>query len=156
MNTKILVFIFGTVVLGVVCFIAFKILLPSKSNNTFAPKVGVLMQDEGVIPTVDSSVKVDLVKSGANKDVTLDLQGIPVDTQTIDYELSYQEKTKGLQGAIGTISVTKSEKTFTKQITLGTCSSGKCVYHEVVGKIKVTLKFSGPYGEKAFENEYEI
>ena len=156
MNKKVFLIIFGLVILGVVGFVAFRALLPAKQNNVSAPSGSVLKQNEGVIPTVDSSVQVDLVKSSTSKDVTLKIQGIPTDTQAIDYELSYEEKTKGLQGAIGSISVTSNEKTFSKQITLGTCSSGKCVYHEVVGKIKVTLKFSGPYGEKAYENEYAI
>jgi len=56
---------------------------------------------------------------------------------------------------IGTIAL-NSESEYLKKITLGTCSSGKCVYHEVVGKIKVSLKFTGSYGEKIFEKEYEL
>ncbi|MBI3366047.1 hypothetical protein HY041_00260 [Candidatus Roizmanbacteria bacterium] len=110
---------------------------------------------ETVIPTVDSSVKIDLTSSLGGKEVVLEIKNIPSSTQTIDYELSYQTKQQGLQGVIGTITL-NSESGYEKRITLGTCSSGKCVYHDVVGKIKVTLKFTGNYGDKIFEKEYEL
>ncbi len=110
---------------------------------------------EAVIPTVDSSVQVNLTSSSGGKEVVLDIKGIPSGTQSIDYELSYQTKQQGLQGVIGTITLNTKSR-YEKKITLGTCSSGKCVYHEVVGKIKLTLKFIGVYGDKFFEKEYEL
>jgi len=110
---------------------------------------------EAVIPTVDSLVKVDLVSSQPGKEVALSIKNIPMSTQTIDYELSYQTRQQGLQGVIGTITLT-NETEYEKKLTLGTCSSGTCVYHQVVGKIKLTLKFTGGYGEKIFEKEYEL
>ena len=84
----------------------------------------------------------------------LKVGNIPKNTQSIDYELSYQTAQQGLQGVIGT--VTSEKDNFEKKLTLGTCSSGTCVYHQVVGKIKLTLKFTGEYGEKIFEKEYAI
>lgn len=110
---------------------------------------------EAVIPTIDTSVQVNLTSSSGGKEVSLDIKGIPSGTQTIDYELSYQTKQQGLQGVIGTITLT-NESEYQKSITLGTCSSGKCVYHEVVGKIKLSLKFTGSYGDKIFEKEYGL
>ena len=84
------------------------------------------------------------------------MDAVPPGTQTVEYELSYQEKEKGLQGVLGTVTLDENQTEFDKQITLGTCSSGRCVYHEVVGKVKATLKFSGSYGDKIFEKEYEM
>lgn len=110
---------------------------------------------EAVVPTIDNSVQVDLTSSSGGKEVVLAVKNIPQGTQTIDYELSYQTKQQGLQGVIGTITL-NNESQYQKTITLGTCSSGKCVYHEVVGKIKLSLKFTGSYGEKIFEKDYEI
>lgn len=110
---------------------------------------------EAVIPTVDSSVQVNLTASLPGREVLLDIKNIPGGTQTIDYELSYQTKQQGLQGVIGTLTL-NNESGYQKRITLGTCSSGKCVYHEVMGKIKLTLKFTGNYGDKVFEKEYEL
>lgn len=110
---------------------------------------------EAVIPTIDSSVSVSLTSTTAGHEVELSIKNIPSGTTTVDYELSYQTKQQGLQGVIGTINIGGSSD-FDKKITLGTCSSGKCVYHEVVGTIKLTLKFSGGYGEKIFEKEYSV
>ncbi len=110
---------------------------------------------EEVLPTVDSSVKVSLEGVGGNKEVNLAVSSIPGNTESVDYELSYQTASQGLQGVIGTV-VTTGKSELEKKLTLGTCSSGTCVYHQVVGKIKLTLKFSGDYGEKIFEKEYEL
>lgn len=110
---------------------------------------------ESIIPTTDESTVATLTSSNGGKEVTLKINGIPNGTITIDYELSYSTKQQGFQGVIGTISPEK-ETMFEKKITLGTCSSGKCVYHEVVGSIKTTLKFSGSYGEKILEKEFTL
>lgn len=111
---------------------------------------------EMIIPTVDSSVEVDLMSSVNGKEVKLSIKNIPEGTKIIDYELSYNTAAQGLQGVLGTINLKIGELSYEKEITLGTCSAGKCVYHQVVGKIKLSLKFSGDYGEKVFEKEYEI
>lgn len=107
-----------------------------------------------ILPTVDSNVKVSLTSQTGNKEMLLKVSNLPKNTQSVDYELSYQTAQQGLQGVIGT--VTNEGDSFEKKLTLGTCSSGTCVYHQVVGKIKLTLKFSGDYGEKIFEKEYGI
>ena len=107
-----------------------------------------------ILPTVDSSVLVSLTAQSGNKELLLKASNIPSGTQSVDYELSYQTAQQGLQGVIGTVSSEGSS--FEKKLTLGTCSSGTCVYHQVVGKIKLTLKFTGDYGEKLFEKEYEL
>lgn len=107
-----------------------------------------------IIPTVDNSVKVSLTSQTGSKELLLKVSNMPRNTQSIDYELSYQTAQQGLQGVIGT--VMNEGDSFEKKLTLGTCSSGTCVYHQVVGKIKLTLKFTGEYGEKIFEKEYEL
>ncbi len=111
---------------------------------------------EDVLPTVDASVKVSLEANDAqNKEVTLSASGIPSGTESVEYELSYLTASQGLQGVIGTVSL-EGKKQFEKELTLGTCSSGTCVYHQVVGKIKLTLKFNGDYGAKLFEKEFGL
>jgi hypothetical protein len=142
-------------VLGVLLFIILitgGIMLRKGNTKT---SIGSPEPTEAVVPTIDSSVSVDLTSTSGGKEVSLEIKGIPSGTQAIDYELSYQTGQQGLQGVIGTIAL-NSESEYLKKITLGTCSSGKCVYHEVVGKIKVSLKFTGSYGEKIFEKEYEL
>ena len=111
--------------------------------------------DLGAIPTVDSSVTVTLEALQSNKEILLKSAGIPNNTTSVDYELSYDTKAQGKQGVIGTITDIKNNG-FEKQMTLGTCSSGHCVYHEVVGAIQVTLKFTGDYGEKVLSKEFTL
>lgn len=111
---------------------------------------------EDLIPTVDASVKVALESADATgREVVLTASSIPSGTSSVDYELSYQTASQGLQGVIGTVTAIKG-RAFEKTLTLGTCSSGACVYHQVVGKVKVTLKFNGDYGEKLFEKEFSL
>ncbi len=125
-------------------------------KNTSRETFSSISPTEMLIPTIDNSVKVGLLVSAPGKEVLLKIKNIPKGTQVIDYELSYQTAKQGLQGVIGTIDLGRNESDFQKKITLGTCSAGVCVYHEVVGKIKLNLKFTGSYGERVFEKEYEI
>jgi len=115
-----------------------------------------LLPTEALIPTLDSSASVDLISSSAGREVALQIKNIPEGTESIDYELSYQTKQQGLQGVIGTIEMKKNDSNVDKTLTLGTCSSGACVYHQVVGKIRLNLRFTGKYGDKVFEKEYDI
>ncbi|PIY68501.1 hypothetical protein COY90_05520 [Candidatus Roizmanbacteria bacterium CG_4_10_14_0_8_um_filter_39_9] len=128
--------------------------------NTKAPSKPVVTNgvtdEQTIAPTVGAGTQVEFSALAGKKEVLIKIEGTPTETETIDYELSYEEKEKGLQGVIGTIALTKKEQRVEKQITLGTCSSGRCVYHTVVGKIKLTLRFTGSYGNQIFEKEYDI
>lgn len=112
-------------------------------------------EELGAIPTVDASTTVTLSALQGNKEIVLKSNSVPNGTTGVDYELSYDTKAQGKQGVIGTIS-SVSGNSFEKQMTLGTCSSGRCVYHEVVGAIQVTLKFTGDYGEKVLSKEFSL
>lgn len=112
-------------------------------------------EEIGAIPTVDASTQVSLTSLQGNKEIMLKSSGLPNGTESVDYELSYDTKAQGKQGVIGTI-MSISDNSFEKQMTLGTCSSGRCVYHEVVGAIQVTLKFTGSYGEKVFSKDFTL
>ncbi len=145
--------IIGVVLLSVVVLIIISAKFFIKSKNT--PGAGTVTPTEVVeqaVPTIDSSVNVSLTKIAGGKEVSLSVAGIPSGTKSVDYELSYETEKQGLQGVIGSIKI-GSEKSFEKQLTLGTCSSGTCVYHQVTGPIKLDLRFSGDYGEKTFEKE---
>jgi len=131
-------------------------LLSSKNKKVEKNSVPNKENVEAVIPTTDASTVATLTTLNSGKEITLKMEGIPAETLTIDYELSYSTKQQGFQGVIGTIALNKKEKIIEKKITLGTCSSGKCVYHEVVGAIKTTLKFNGSYREKILEKEFNL
>lgn len=153
MNNKN-IYIAGGIIVGVLIIVAFFTLFnrPTQVSNS---KVTVT-PTEAVIPTVDSSVKVSLEGTNGNKEAVLSVEGIPTGTKSVDYELSYNTKSQGLQGVIGTITIDSGKTSAEKKLTLGTCSSGTCVYHSVLGGIQVSLKFSGKYGEKMFEKEFEL
>lgn len=107
------------------------------------------------IPTVSDAVKVDVeAMTGSKVNITVD--GVPSGTETIDYELSYDTTDKGLQGVIGQLEIDGDTAAPDEEIFLGTCSSGTCIKHNVTGKTKVTLHFSGSYGEQLFEEEYDL
>ena len=156
-NSKKTVVFIGILILICAVVLLYLITPKKETKNDVSKSAGVLKQGDNVFPTIDSSVQVDFLVASEKKDVILKLNGIPTSTNNIDFELTYEDKKKGLQGAFGSIAL-NGEKSYEKRIkdALATCSSGKCVYHEIVGKIKVNLKFTGSYGDKIFEKEYAI
>lgn len=151
-NKKIVIVLLLLIVL---IGISYKVLIAGKKSNGQSFKKEI--NQEEIIPTIDSSVSVNLTKEKSGNELTLAIQNFPGDTDKIDYELSYETAAQGFQGIKGTIDTASvGSRKYDKKILLGTCSSGKCVYHKVVGKISLSLKFNGKYGEKVFEKEYEL
>lgn len=109
---------------------------------------------DGIVPTIDSSVKINLTAESGKKEVLLSIKNIPLNTTGLEYILSYETVEGGLQGINSTAEITKRD--FEKKITLGTCSSGTCVYHNIKGKVKVELIFKGNKQDKYFTKEYEL
>ena len=107
-----------------------------------------------VIPTIDSSVKISLTPLTGRKEVLLSIKNMPKNTNSLEYILSYETVEGGLQGVNSMAKITGSD--FEKKITLGTCSSGTCVYHNIKDKIKVELVFKGNNGDKYFTKEYAL
>jgi len=85
----------------------------NKKNEQTAPL-------DGVIPTIDSSVKISLTALTGKKEVLLSIENIPSNTTELEYILSYETIEGGLQGVNSTAEIT--EQNFEKKITLGTCS----------------------------------
>ena len=122
-----------------------------------------------IFPTVDSSVKVEL-KSTKKGEAVLSVNDAPNGTKSIEFEMSYlvinEDTGDGggsvSQGAIGKCYEVKSvwecgePSPSGRKIILGTCSSGVCRYHNISGPIKISLKFSGSYGDKMFTKEYQL
>ena len=129
-----------------------------------------MLLNEEVIPTVDSNVIVNLKESTKKGEIILTIENAPSGTREIEYQLSYDaiSKEEGGEvvprGVIGKcmqqlkISNTWScqQPTSGEAIVLGTCSSGTCVYDQITGKINVQLKFTGTYGERIYEKNYDL
>ena len=141
------------IVIIVIILIAFMAFRQNKTADKSQKKIETQLE---TIPTVDASVKVDLQSKNNRKAVELKMSNIPEGTTSIDYSISYQTKQQGLQGIIGVMKIKEGEKEASFTRDLGTCSSGRCVIHEVVGNVKVELKFTGKYGERIFEKEYPL
>lgn len=142
------------IVIIIVLIVVGRVLLGGSRVTTEAPTE--VLPTEELIPTIDPSVAVDLASKTEGREVTLSVNGIPQGTDSIEYSLSYETIKQGIQGVIGTVSLEGGEKSYSKDITLGTCSSGTCTYHDVSGAITLSLKFTGSYGERLFEKEYNL
>lgn len=136
------------------------VLVFSKKNSQSAGQGGTTqLPTTEVVPTVDSSVSVDLKPVDAAKhNVELSVKGIPSGTQSLEYELSYDTASQGSQGIIPDepIAVKPGQTEFSKQFLLGTESSGAFTYHVVTSPIKVSVTFNGSYGKKSFEKDYTL
>ncbi len=111
------------------------------------------IKNEAAIPTVDSSVKVTLEPLPSGKEVFLTVKGIPSGTKNLEYELSYDARNAGPRGVLTQIDVS-GQDSYEKKITLGTCSSGTCIYDDVVSDFRLSLKFTGGYGQRIFEKDF--
>ena len=146
-----------TMILGGVFLVLFLLsgywLLIGRKGNSNNKNEQVVPTD-AVVPTIDSSVEINLTPLAGKKEVLLSIKNIPKNTNNLEYILSYETREGGLQGVNSTAEITDSD--FEKKITLGTCSSGTCVYHNIKDKIKVELVFKGNNGDKYFTKEYAL
>lgn len=160
------IIILSSVLLLLASFFGYKYLIGQKpvvDNNE------QIVQSDIIFPTVDSSVKVEL-KSTKKGEVVLSVNDAPSGTKAIEFEMSYlvinEDTGDGggsvSQGAIGKCYEVKNAwecgepSSSGRKIILGTCSSGVCRYHNISGPIKISLKFSGSYGNKMFTKEYTL
>ncbi|MBI4004676.1 hypothetical protein HY358_00905 [Candidatus Roizmanbacteria bacterium] len=147
--------IFSLVAVVIIVGLLSVVVSGKKQQKVEPPKIEELEQT-APIPTIDSSVIVDVKAKNYKRSVELSVSNTPSGTDSIEYAISYETKQQSLQGIQGMIDVIPSKNNYVITRDLGTCSSGTCIYHEVVGSVKVELKFSGTYGEKIFDKEYEI
>ena len=135
-------------------------LLLTRERGGIADETGKKTTLPGVeiYPTVDASVLVNLEVDKLLQNATLSVENYPATTTSLEYELSYDALVNGEtvpKGVIGTIEV-DGEKIISKEITLGTCSSGTCKYDVGVKSIHVTLKFVGDYGANLYTGDFKL
>lgn len=157
-NKKLIIITGGIIIIFLLVIITMNL---GKKQKPQVVKTEDVLPKSQLIPTIDSSVEVMLTSSD-KKEVVLEINKIPAGTATIEYELSYLTKEGLPKGVIGTInleeenSTLRAEGSIKRKITLGTCSSGRCVYDQGVENIKVSLKFNGDYGSRSFEKEFNF
>lgn len=151
------IYIIGGVITAILIAVTVFILMRGKKAETQTDTMKPPTQEE-IIPTVDSSVKVEIIPHLEKKRFDLSVKGIPKDTTALEYELTYQTAKGGLPGYSSAIDIKSGQDSYEKKdFLLGTCSTGgACTYDEVVGPLKVTIKFTGSYGDKLFEKDFEL
>lgn len=108
------------------------------------------------LPPADPRIKVDLQPLDRGKTVLLTISNYPEDVYLIEYELTYKSDKKQ-EGVFGTIKLQPGETSITREITLGTCSSGRCVYHNLTdNKGLLTIKFNAKSGASRFQKEFAL
>lgn len=109
------------------------------------------------LPTVSESIKVDLTAKNSNKIVDLKINGVPSDTDNIEYELTYTTGAGLPRGVLGKIKTDGKSSITRNNIDLGTCSRGKCVYDTGVTSINLSLKFNSASGTSSvFQKTYPL
>ena len=134
-----------------VFFLGFRMLSSnSKEEEEISPTPTV------VLPTITDEVKVTLKPINQNREVVLSIVNIPSDIKIVEYEMSYETGKGLLKGVNGRIKL-KGEREISREIKLGTCSSGKCVYDEGVTSINLSLRFSDANNASSiFQKEYQL
>lgn len=110
-----------------------------------------------VVAPVDSSVIVDLVKSGTTANtVIISVSGMDGKMVSVAYELMYESK--GItQGVTGKSVEVEGEDTFERDLYLGTCSKNVCTPHLGVSQVNLVLVFTDTTGNQSqFSKDYDL
>lgn len=154
LNNNSKIFLISGIVLSLIIVVIISITLVKGKNKSQEEKKDTVFEaPQEIVPTVDSSVKVDIV--GKTESI-INISGIPDGTSFIEYQLSYGTNSGSIEGAIGRIKVKSGTSTVKEKVTFGTCSSGVCRYHEIKGDVTGSFKFSGNYGERILEKEFTL
>ncbi len=114
-------------------------------------------QIKSTLKAADPNIKVDLKPADLGKTLTLTITNYPSDITSIEYELTYQTENNKQEGVFGQIKLENREKSIQRELTLGTCSSGVCRYHNLTdGLGLLTIKFNSPKGASRFQKEFKL
>ncbi len=130
----------------------------------FAPKPPAPIVDNNpdeseALPTVDSSVVVDVAKSPTKANtVVLSVKGMKSKYTSVGYELTYDSQglIKGVNSGSKPIDVTDKDA-FDREVYLGTCSKNDCKPDAGVTKVSIVLEFTDAAGKKSqFTKDYDL
>lgn len=157
MNTQQKQMLFVGIVLAILVVIGFVFTQSNKDSHT-QKKAESTLPTSQTIPTVDASVNVSLTADAKKQNAILSVTEAPEGTTDIYYEFSYDALVDGetvSRGVVGNLEV-GIDRSSEGSITIGTCSSGTCKYDKGVESVHLLLRFSGSYGEKGFEKDFEL
>ena len=136
------------------------------SNQSKGQGTENVLENEPTIAPVDSSVIVNVEEATRKGEVEITVKNAPKGTAKAEMELTYNREKRPEDetdsdvipdGVLAGCEFKSGQRSCVKTgITLGTCSSGVCRYHTVVGSIRLSIIFTGSYGERSFEKEYKL
>jgi hypothetical protein len=145
------------IILGLLLIIGGVIFFLTKNSNKSNQATEDIPTPTMALPTISESVKVDLTPVDGGKAVKLSVSDVPSDTDTIEYEISYTTGSGIPRGVLGKITVGGEKNVSRDNITLGTCSSGKCVIDSGIISVDLSLKFNSSSGDsKVFRKSYPV
>lgn len=113
------------------------------------------------LPEADKNIVVEMIPVDKAKVYTLTISKIPKEVTSIEYEMQY--KTEGpdgkekVEGIFGAVLISGSDGKLTKEVILGTESSGVRRYHKLTdGKATLTLKFVSPKGASRLQKQFNL
>ncbi len=101
--------------------------------------------EEEIVPSVPAPFII-LTPDSAGRELTLNVSKIDQTAASLEYELVYNTQANVLQGVPGTVDVT-GQASISRQLTLGTCSSGVCRYDKGVKDITLTIRLRNKSGK---------
>ncbi|MAG59694.1 hypothetical protein CMO96_02815 [Candidatus Woesebacteria bacterium] len=100
---------------------------------------------------------VSLTPTSDGHEFSLSVSGIPRGLESLEYELVYKVSSGITQGVPGSVKL-KGKRSITRDLLLGTCSSGKCRYDKGVKDGTFTLRLRDDDGKLVakFETDFHL
>lgn len=134
------------IVVGVAIFMFIQNTKKAKEASGPTPTV-----EEEAVSMNPEDIGLVLTPNKDNTEVNMKINDVSKFT-TFDYEMSYDAEVDGEvvpRGALGSGEVKDGESSISRDITIGTCSAGKCKYDKGVSKISFTIKLTLKDGKTA-------
>lgn len=155
MNRNVLVT--GVSVL-IIASVAVGFLLSRGEKGEKAPPTAAPTPPPSIELLGESALAVTLTP-GLARQYVLTIDKIPTGTTAVSYEITYDTKSKGTQGIVGSPVTLKPGQTkyANDKIIFGTCSRNKCVYDEGVSNLEINIRIVFSDGsEKGWQGSLEI
>lgn len=151
-NKVTLIYIALAVVLLGTGFVVYKAVSAPKQTQ-FAEE-----EQQEILPQVDASVQVTLVKAAKANTVVLKVSSMAGKYASVGYEFSYESKglIKGVNSGSKPLDVSGKDS-FEREVYLGTCSKNDCTPDVGVTKVSVVLEFTDNTGSKSqFSKDFDL
>lgn len=128
-------------VLIVILIAGFIFLQNSKKTSEIVEEDSI---EEQAIEISPEDIGLTLTPNAANTEITMEITDVSK-FNSFEYEMNYDAEVEGEvvpRGAIGSGEVESGETTITRDITIGTCSSGKCKFDTGVTKVSFIIRLN--------------